>query len=148
MKISRLADYAVLICCHLAAQEECLCNVTVLAEKTDLGSATVSKVMKTLSRANIVTSCRGVNGGYALAEPPYAISVCDIVEAIDGPIALTNCLSEKHHTCVVSKKCDMHPQWNKLNVAVRRAFKDLMLSDIMPEASVPPLQIKRTAAKA
>ena len=145
MKISRLADYAVLICCHLAAQKECLCNVTTLAEKTNLGQATVSKVMKTLSKANIVTSCRGVNGGYALAEPPYAISVCDIVEAIDGPIALTNCLSENHHTCDASEQCHMHPQWHKLNIAVRRAFKDLALSDVMPEADIPPIQVKRSA---
>ena len=145
MKISRLADYAVLICCHLAAQKDCLCNVTALAEETNLGGATVSKVMKTLSKAGIVNSCRGVNGGYALATPPYAISVCNIVEAIDGPIALTNCLNDKHEGCEISQQCSIHPQWSKLNIAVRRAFKDLALSDIMPAEDVPPMQIKRSA---
>ena len=144
LKLSRLADYAVMICCRLAAEQACLYNVTSLAEETGLGQATVSKLTKLLSKADILTSCRGVNGGYALARPPEEISIIQIIEAIEGPVAITQCHTLSGEDCSVERLCGLKPAWEKINLAVRSSLTGVRLSDLIStptQVSAPRIKL-------
>lgn len=89
LKISKLADYAVMLLGTLSLSDESILPAVTLAHRTHLQEPTVAKVMKLLAKANIVASTRGTNGGYKMARTAQEITVADIVIAIDGPIALT-----------------------------------------------------------
>ena len=89
LRISRLTDYATVILARLAGGS--LASAADIAERTRIGLPTVSKLLKELQHAGLVTSVRGAHGGYQLARPAGAISAADIIDAVEGPVALTEC---------------------------------------------------------
>jgi FeS assembly SUF system regulator len=91
LRISRLTDYATVVLATLAEQPERVQTATSLAEQTRIAAPTVSKLLKQLQRANLVTSTRGLHGGYQLARPAAQISAAAILDALEGPMALTDC---------------------------------------------------------
>ncbi len=101
MRLSSLADYAVVM--MAAAARHCgatgRLNATLLAQETGLPLPTVQKLVSRLSAAGLIESARGTGGGFRLARPPAAISIADIVEAVEGPIALTACVDHGRHDC-------------------------------------------------
>lgn len=131
IKLSRLADYAVVVLTEMAgAGADARLSSSALAAQTKLPEPTVAKILKNLTRGGILESVRGVNGGYMLARPAAQISVADIVAAMDGPVSLTDCASDKN--CILQEQCILHGRWGKLNMAVRTALEGVSLNDLLP----------------
>lgn len=108
-----------------------------VAEVTAIPLPTVAKLMGTLARAGLLTASRGVAGGFSLARVPTMISVAAIVEAVDGPIALTNCQTELVHECAIEGHCSVRGHWAPINRAVRAALEAVTLADLVRPAPVP-----------
>lgn len=132
MRLSAQADYAVVMLS--AAARHCggvaRLNATLLAEETGLPLPTVQKLVSRLSAAGLIESTRGTGGGFRLSRPPAAISLADIVEAIEGPIALTACVDAGKHDCAIEGNCRVKPHANAVNGAVRGALAAISLSDL------------------
>lgn len=137
LKLSRMTDYATLVLAHLAAQPERRHSATDVAERTGLGAPTVSKVLKALARGGLVSSARGATGGYALARPATEISAVDIIDAIEGPVAVTEC-SHEDGDCSLEDVCGVGLGWQKINTVIRRTLEGITLEELVrPEI---PLQ--------
>ena len=135
MRLSNLADYAVVTMC--AASRHCgggRTSATELAVETGLPLPTVQKLVSTLSRAGLLRSVRGAGGGLQLGRPAAAISLADIVEAVEGPIALTACL--EGGDCTLDHDCRVRPHWPIVNSALRGALADIPLTTLALEKEV------------
>lgn len=132
MRLSSLADYAVVMMAAAARHcgASCRLNATALASDTGLPLPTVQKLVSKLSAAGLLESARGTGGGFRLARPAAAITVADIVEAIEGPIALTACVDSGKHDCCVEETCRVKPHWNAVNGAVKGALAGISLSQL------------------
>ena len=129
MRLSNLADYAILI--MAAAAKHCggaRTSASALAEETGLPVPTAQKIVSKLSAAGLLRSTRGAGGGLQLARPAAAISMADIVEAIEGPIALVTCIDTGD--CAVEHECSVKPHWPVVNAAVRGALAEVSLAKI------------------
>jgi Rrf2 family protein len=91
---------------------------------------TVSKILKALAHAGVLVSHRGVGGGFALARPAEAISVGAVIEALEGPIALTECLGDDPHSCDIEAGCPVRSNWERINRVVRDALEGLSIADM------------------
>jgi FeS assembly SUF system regulator len=129
LRIGKLTDYATLILATLASDRARLQNATALAERTRIAAPTVSKLLKQLHRAGLVTSMRGTRGGYQLARDPESISAAAILDALEGPIALTEC-SAAGSQCGIEHTCSVGRAWQKLNVAIRRSLNEISLAQL------------------
>ena len=136
--LSKLADYGVIVAAHLAAgASERQMTAAALAEEARLPRATVAKVLKALAHAGIVAGARGAAGGYRLARPASAISVAEVVAAIDGAIGVTQCTSHVPD-CERSNFCPTRPHWQRINRAVGTALGAITLADMVPFSSFAP----------
>lgn len=129
LRISRLTDYATVILATLAGDPERVQTATALAERTRIAAPTVSKLLKQLQRANLVTSTRGLHGGYQLARPAAQIAAADILDALEGPVALTDCSVGEGH-CAMESHCRVGRVWQRLNLAIRRSLQDVSLAQL------------------
>ena len=128
MRLSNLADYAVIT--MTAAARHCggaRVSATDLAEETGLPTPTVQKLVSVLSKAGLLRSARGAGGGLKLARPAAAITLADIVEAVEGPIELTSCADNERHECALEASCSVRPHWSVVNQALRGALADVSL---------------------
>ena len=107
-----------------------------LAELTGLNQPTVAKVAKTLMAADLLETQRGVHGGYRLARQAAKISLVQIVEAMEGPIVVNDCVEGAQDPRVVSNCCFMSRNWNRVNLAVRNALSDVNLEDLTDPAQL------------
>jgi FeS assembly SUF system regulator len=137
-----MADYAVVT--MTAAARHCgqsgLCTATgtkgvrvsaaQLAEETGLPAPTVQKLVSRLTSAGLLRSSRGVGGGLKLARPAAAITLADIVEAVEGPIALTACSEHGRHDCTLEQACGVRPHWGAVNAALRGALAQVPLTQL------------------
>jgi len=129
MRLSNMADYAVVT--MAAAARHCggtRTSSAELAAETGLPAATVQKLVSKLSAAGLLRSSRGSGGGLKLARPAAAISLADIVEAVEGPIALTSCVETGRHDCGLEQACAVRPHWGVVNEAMRGALADVPLT--------------------
>jgi len=129
LRISKLTDYATVILACLASRGGRLCTATEIAEVTHLSAATVSKLLKKLAHGGLVTSARGSHGGYQLAKPASKISAAAILDALEGPFALTECSGE-HSVCGIANTCRVGHSWRHVNAAIHRALSDVSLSQL------------------
>ena len=129
LRISKLTDYGTVVLACLAANPRERHPATAVAERTRLGLPTVSKLLKSFHRAGLVTSARGAQGGYQLARPAAAISAADIIDAIEGPVAITEC-SGDHSACDLEQVCSTGTAWQRVNVAIRRSLDELSLAQL------------------
>jgi len=135
LRISKLTDYATVLLAELSRQPERCLPASQLAESTGLEVPTVAKVLKTLARSGLVNSIRGVNGGYQLALASTSISVADVVRAMEGPIALTECGLEPG-LCAHESSCHLRGNWQRIGLAVEQALSSLSLADLAaPESA-------------
>ena len=141
LRISRLTDYATLVLATLAEEPERVQTATALAEHTRIAAPTVSKLLKQLQRANLVTSTRGLHGGYQLARPAVEISAADILDALEGPVALTDC-SAGHGNCGIEETCRVGRVWQRLNTAIRRSLHEVTLAQL---AGIDSTQVRLPA---
>lgn len=137
IRMSKLTDYAIVILAHLARGTGTL-TAQDLSTRSRVPLPTVSKLCKELSKAGLVVSHRGRRGGYGLARPAEHISVADIVEALEGPIALTECSSPGVSTCDIEATCPAKASWDPVSRAIHDALKDLPLSAIAPHRAPDP----------
>jgi len=131
MRLSSMADYAVLT--MSAAARHCggaRLNAAQLAEETGLPGPTVAKLVSRLSAAGLLKSVRGAHGGFKLARPAAAITLADIVEAVEGPIALTACVETGKHDCSLVSACLLRPHWPQVNEALRGALAGIALVEL------------------
>ena len=135
-KLNRMTDYAIVVLGALAHRQGEILATAQLAELTGLSQPTVAKVAKTLMAADLLKTQRGVHGGYRLAQPAAATSLVQIVEAMEGPIAVNDCVDGAPAPCVVSNCCFMSRNWNRVNLAVRNALSDLSLEDLIDPAQL------------
>jgi len=129
LRISRLTDYATVILASLAEQPDRVQTATALAEQTRIAAPTVSKLLKQLQRAGLVVSTRGLHGGYQLSRPATQISAAAILDALEGPIALTDCAAGHGH-CEIEESCRVGRVWQRLNLAVRRSLYEISLAQL------------------
>jgi FeS assembly SUF system regulator len=129
LRISKLTDYATVVLAQLAEHEPARQTAAEVAAVTGLGVATVSKLLKELQRAGLVVSTRGARGGYALARPAGAISAADIIDAVEGPVALTECATTPGQ-CGIEGSCRVGRSWQRVNVAIRRALYEVTLTQL------------------
>ena len=146
--LSKLADYGVIVASELAADPSRQTTAAALAVATQLPQATVSKVLKSLAHAGIVAGSRGATGGYRLSRPAEAVSVAEVVAAIDGNIAITQCMSHPSTahpaTCERSHFCPARPHWQRINSAVSTALSSVTLADMVADRLrfLPPLPFR------
>jgi FeS assembly SUF system regulator len=131
IRMSKLTDYAIVLLAHLARTSGTL-TAHELAGRSKVPLPTVSKLCKELSRAGLVLSHRGRRGGYALARAPESISVAQVVEALEGPIALTDCTSAGRDHCLIEDSCVARASWDPVSRAIHGALERLPLSAIGP----------------
>jgi FeS assembly SUF system regulator len=141
LRISRLTDYATVLLAALAEQPERVQTATALAERTRIAAPTVSKLLKQLQRANLVTSTRGLHGGYQLARPATQISAAAILDALEGPVALTDCAAG-HGNCGIEETCRVGRVWQRLNLAIRRSLYEVSLAQL---AGIDSTQVRLPA---
>jgi len=134
MRLSRLADFAVVLMTHVAQHHERVHTASEAAAATQLPVPTVAKVLARLCRQGLLTSSRGVRGGYRLARPAAEISVGAIVNALDGPVALTQCIKLGPGRCEVEAVCPSRVGLHRINVAVHKALDDVSLADVATPA--------------
>ncbi len=131
MRLSSMADYAVVT--MSAAARHCggaRTSAAELAAETGLPVPTVQKLVSLLSRAGLLRSMRGAGGGLQLARPAAAITLADIVEAVEGPIALTSCAEHGKHDCGLEGSCCVQPHWGIVNTAMRGALAGIPLTQL------------------
>jgi FeS assembly SUF system regulator len=149
LRISRLTDYATVLLATLAGEPQRVQTAASLAEQTHIAAPTVSKLLKQLQRAGLVTSTRGLHGGYRLARPATQMSAAAILDALEGPVALTDC-SAGHGQCEIEETCRVGRVWQRLNLAIRRALYDVTLAQLAgldaPPARLPTLEREMKAA--
>lgn len=144
LRMSKMADYAALMLATMAEQPGVHQTAAELAAATGISPPTVSKLLKTLGHAELVTSRRGVHGGYSLAREPAAISAVDVIEAIEGPLAVTEC-TVSPGSCELEPTCQLSSQWQLLSVAVRKALAEITLKDLIGDPISPRIAIPRKA---
>ncbi len=143
MRLSSLADYAVVLMsaasrhCGAALLAEGKLNASTLAQETGVPLPTTQKLVSRLSAAGLIESTRGIGGGIRLARPPASISLADIVEAVEGPLAITSCTIDGNHDCKLEDSCTVKPHWGIVNQTIRKALNDVSLASL---AQVPAAQ--------
>lgn len=137
LRISKLTDYGTVVLAHLAGEPGSVCSAADVAQATGIGVATVSKLLKSLARAGLVTSTRGSNGGYKLSRSPTDISAASVIDALEGPVSITECSAVDSH-CDYESNCNVGSAWQRINVAIRRALEDISLKDLLRANSPVP----------
>ncbi|MGH6782212.1 MAG: RrF2 family transcriptional regulator [Sphingomonadaceae bacterium] len=135
MRLSSLADYAVVM--MSAAARHCgaaKMNATTLAAETGIPLPTAQKLVSRLSAAGLIESSRGTGGGIRLARPPATISLADVVEAVEGPIAMTPCAEHGAHDCGLEADCRVKPHMDAVTGAVRGALAGVSLASLSRSA--------------
>jgi FeS assembly SUF system regulator len=135
LRISKLTDYGTVILACLASPPERYHTAAAVAERTRLGLPTVSKLLKSFHRAGLVTSVRGSHGGYRLARPASEISAAAIIDAIEGPVAITEC-SGNHSACDLEQSCSTGGAWQRINDAIRRSLDGITLAQLSGQETV------------
>jgi FeS assembly SUF system regulator len=142
-RISRLTDYGTMLLVYLAEHEDRLCSASDVALGTHVAQPTVQKLLKVLARTGLVDSVRGAEGGYRLARRPKLINAAEILDALEGPVAITEC-STIESNCELESMCQVGDAWQKINQAIRLALTDITLADLgHPPRVFPPLNIER-----
>jgi len=139
IRMTKQADYGFVLLERLAGAPGGIVNAPELAEETRLPLPMVSKILKLLTRAEIVRSQRGVKGGYSLARRPEEISAVEIVRALEGPVALTVCVEGTPGECDLEPFCHVRGHWQRINVAVEAALAGISLAEL----TAPPSQLVR-----
>jgi FeS assembly SUF system regulator len=134
LRISKLTDYGIVLLAHFAEHPGETCNARELAEATGLPFPAVGKVLKLLANEDLLVSHRGAKGGYTLARPAGEISVVEIIEALEGPIALMECSAGPGH-CQKEATCRVRDPWQTIHGAIRSTLSRVTLGGLV---SVPP----------
>jgi len=131
-KLNRLTDYAVVVMSQMTRDPEELWTAPRLAQQTGVPLPTVAKLLNALAHGRLISSQRGAAGGYVLARGAKDISVAEIIQALEGPIALTACVDGASGGCDVETLCPMRGNWDKVNKAIHQALSTVSLAEMTP----------------
>ena len=146
LRMTKQADYGMVLLSHMAADPERRYAAPELASETQLPLPTVSKILKLLSRANVLDSHRGVKGGYSLAVDPVELSVGRMITVLDGPIAITECVEDAPGSCSQEATCQIRANWQRINEAVRASLECISLAELAVPMGAPLVQIGERGA--
>ena len=141
LRISKLTDYAILIMVELA-RDGGMQSAHTLADSIHVELPTASKVLKLLAQSGLLVSHRGANGGYRIRRQATDVSVAEIIAAIEGPIAMTEC-SVEEGLCSQEDSCQLRGNWQRISIAVARALEEVSLAEMsIPMKKTPdPLRM-------
>jgi FeS assembly SUF system regulator len=142
LRISKMTDYAIMVMVELSTSRGEVLSAHALADRSGLELPTVSKVLKLLVKMGLVDSYRGAAGGYTLERDAQDISVAEIIAAIEGPIAMTECSAEEG-LCAQEAVCSLRGNWQRISIAVAEAMECVSLAEMaQPAKSIKnPLHI-------
>ena len=142
LRMSRLTDYGTVVLAYLASVDsEALQTTAAVAEGTRLAPTTVSKLLKRLTRARLVDSFRGAHGGYRLARPAADITAAEIIDALEGPVSITECSAEQSQ-CDLATVCGVGAAWQRINVSIREGLEHVTLAQLAnPATPLPPFDL-------
>lgn len=151
LRISKLTDYGTVVLASLVGSRHRVVSAADLADRTGVTLPTVSKLLKMLARAGLVESSRGANGGYRLARDPERITAADIIDALEGPVSITECSSDDSQ-CDFEAQCSTGNAWQRVNAAIRTALNEVSLLELARDTDRPavmqfggmPITIERT----
>lgn len=137
--MSKLTDYGTVIMAYMARRPRDVHSVAELAAVLGMAAPTTSKILKRLARHELVQSSRGAKGGYRLARPPEAISLADVIDAMEGPFGLTEC-SAVAGLCLQEAGCPLRDNWQRVNQVIRRTLDGVTLAEMSRPALRPAAQ--------
>ncbi|HEV3455548.1 MAG TPA: SUF system Fe-S cluster assembly regulator [Thermoanaerobaculia bacterium] len=139
IRITKQTDYGIVLLTHLAAHPDRQYNAPDLAAEAHLPLPMASKILKLLAREGVLVSHRGVKGGYGLSRHPQEISMAEIIAALEGPIAITECIDEAGD-CVHERLCPVRSNWHRINEALLTALQGITLAEMVhPLLQAPPV---------
>jgi FeS assembly SUF system regulator len=131
LRVTKLADYGIIILTRLARQGTTNCNTRDIAAESRLPLPVVSKILKLLARHGLLTSHRGIKGGYSLARKPEEVTLAQIIRALEGPIAVTECTDSIHGECGLEMGCPVRGNWHRINLAINQALETITLAEMI-----------------
>lgn len=138
LRLSKMADYGTVVLTGMVREPERSRSASEIAAAIHVPAPTVSKILKMLARAGLVSSVRGAHGGYLLSRAPQAISLVDIIDAMDGPIGMTEC-SVTPGLCAQEGGCAVRANWQRVNRIVIDALREITLDQmVQPARQAPP----------
>ena len=137
LRVTKLTDYATVVLTVLAARPGAVLSAPELAESSGLEQPTVAKLLKPLAAAGLVQGFRGASGGYRLAKPAESVSLIEIVEAMEGPLGMTEC-STAAGQCGIEHRCGVRNNWRRINDVVIDALRGVSLAQMLARAPHPP----------
>lgn len=129
LRLGKLTDYAMLILSWMAKEPQAILSAASIAEALYLPMPTVSKILKILSEAKLVSSVRGAEGGYHLARVATEITVADVIAAMEGDLAMTECC-ESVNLCAIKSSCVMKANWQQINKMIHSLLSKLTIIDM------------------
>ncbi len=142
LKLGKLTDYATVLLAAMAAAPKRLHAAQELSRSTAVAAPTVAKLMKQLQQGGLVESVRGARGGYRLLLAPAQVTVADVIRALEGPIAVTDCVV--HGACALEAGCGAKAPFRLINAAITQALEAVTLADMAASLNPAP----RIAVKA
>ncbi|TXH65434.1 MAG: SUF system Fe-S cluster assembly regulator [Thermomonas sp.] len=144
LRVTKLTDYASVVLTVLASDPATVLSASELADRAGLEMPTVAKLLKPLAQAGLVEGFRGANGGYKLARDAADISLVEIVEAMEGPLGMTEC-SVHSGQCGIEHSCGVRANWRRINDVVADALRGVSLAQML--VPVPPAPRKGIAVQ-
>lgn len=139
-RLNKLTDYGIVLMTYVASNpQSSLHTAREMVSGTQMHAATVGKIVRELVEHGLLISHRGMKGGYSLARPPEKISVADIIDALEGPIAFTEC-SSTPGCCELEPSCTVRSNSQVINRALRRTLEEIRLTDL-----IRPLRLTHAA---
>ncbi len=129
-RLNRLTDYGVVVLTQMSRNPDDLRTAPQIAQETGVPLPTVAKLLNALAHGSLIESHRGAAGGYTLNRPAEEITVAEIIQALEGPIALTACVEGSEDDCDVASLCPMRGNWDRVNKAIFGALSEVTLADM------------------
>ncbi len=129
-RLNRLTDYGVVVLSQMSRNPNDLRTAPQISRQTGVPLPTVAKLLNALAHEDLIESHRGAAGGYTLSRPAAEISVAEVIQALEGPIALTACVEGSEDECGVEALCPMRGNWDRVNKAIYGALSEVTLADM------------------
>ena len=130
LRVTKLADYGIVMMTYFAHRGGMTHNARDIAREVRLPMPVVSKVLKQMAREGLLASHRGIKGGYGLARPPDKITLAQIIRALEGPIAVTQCTDRERGDCGLETGCPVRTNWVMINQAIHGALEKITLAEM------------------
>jgi FeS assembly SUF system regulator len=147
LRVTKLADYGIVMLTYFAAHGGSTHNARDIAGVVRLPLPVVSKILKALARDGLLTSQRGTKGGYGLARKPEEITVAEIIRALEGPIAVTECTDSVKGDCELEVRCPVRTNWHLINRAIYQALERITLAEMTQPLQEPLVNLQVPAGQ-